>query len=87
MYWTLEARKYLDNPDIRALFPISIKGLIEYLENNLSERYEIPFELLEELRRLDMDNENNENEEYSSIDEMWPGLPRWSDYHHNEDEN
>ena len=68
MHWTFEARKYLEE----AQWPTTKRDLIDYLVSCT----EAPDELIVTLRELEVD----EDEEFANIDEMWPEVPKISDF-------
>lgn len=74
MHWTFEARKYLEE----AKWPTTKNELIDYLLNCT----EAPEELILALKEIDTDDE----EEFSNIDELWPDLPKITDYYFEEND-
>ena len=72
MYWNL--RGYLKSKDI---WPTTKRLLITYLEEQ-----GVPDDWVVQLRALEVE----EDEEFSSIDEMWDGCPDIKDYYFNQDE-
>ena len=73
MYWTLELASYLsDEP-----WPASKDELIDY-----AIRTGAPLEVVENLQAM----EEEEEEIYESIQEIWPDFPTEEDYLWNEEE-
>ena len=72
MYWTLELASYLED----APWPASKDELIDY-----AMRTGAPLEVVENLQQLQNDNEN-----YETIEDMWPDYPSKEDFFFNEDE-
>jgi hypothetical protein len=73
MYWTLELASYLSD----APWPASKDELIDY-----AIRTGAPLEVIENLQAI----ENEEEEIYESIEEIWPDYPSEEDFLWNEDE-
>ena len=73
MYWTLELASYLSD----APWPASKDELIEY-----AIRTGAPLEVVENLQAM----EEEEEEIYESIQEIWPDFPTEEDYLWNEEE-
>jgi hypothetical protein len=73
MYWTLELASYLSD----APWPASKDELIDY-----AIRTGAPLEVVENLQAI----EDDEDESYDSIQEIWPDYPTEEDYLWNEDE-
>ena len=71
MIWTLEIATYLDD----APFPATKAELIDY-----AERTAAPKELIENLNELD------DEELYTTIEEVWPDYPTKEDFYCDEDE-
>ena len=72
MYWTLELASYLED----APWPASKDELIDY-----AMRTGAPLEVVENLQQLQIDNEN-----YETIEDIWPDYPSKEDFFFNEDE-
>ena len=72
MYWTLELASYLED----APWPASKDELIDF-----SIRTGAPLEVTENLQQLEGEDEN-----YDSIDDIWPDYPTKDDFFFNEDE-
>ena len=72
MYWTLELASYLED----APWPATKDELIDY-----SIRSGSPVEVIENLQQLE-----EENEIYESIEDIWPDYPTKEDFLFNEDE-
>ena len=72
MYWTLELASYLEG----APWPASKDELIDY-----AMRTGAPLEVVENLQQLQDDNEN-----YETIEDIWPDYPSKEDFFFNEDE-
>ena len=73
MYWTLELASYLSD----APWPANKDELIDF-----SIRTGAPLEVVENLQEI----EEEEEETYESILEIWPDYPTEDDYLWNEDE-
>ena len=73
MYWTLELASYLSD----APWPANKDELIDF-----SIRTGAPLEVVENLQEI----EEEEEETYESILEIWPDYPTEEDYLWNEDE-
>ena len=73
MYWTLELASYLSD----APWPASKDELIDY-----AIRTGAPLEVVENLQAI----EDEEEEIYESIQEIWPDFPTEEDYLWNEEE-
>ena len=73
MYWTLELASYLSD----APWPASKDELIDY-----AIRTGAPLEVVENLQAM----EEEEEEVYESIQEIWPDFPTEEDYLWNEEE-
>ena len=74
MYWTLELASYLiDEP-----WPANKDELIDY-----SIRTGAPLEVVENLQAIE---DEDGNEVYESIQEIWPDFPTQDDYLWNEEE-
>ena len=73
MYWTLELASYLSD----APWPASKDELIDY-----AIRTGAPLEVVENLQAM----EEEEEEIYESIQEIWPDFPTEEDYLWNEEE-
>ncbi|WP_103327133.1 DUF2795 domain-containing protein [Bacteroidetes bacterium endosymbiont of Geopemphigus sp.] len=71
MYWTLELARYLED----APWPANKEELIDY-----ATRSGAPLELVENIQQLEDD------EEYGSMEDIWPDYPTKDDYFFNEDE-
>ncbi|MBQ9185992.1 MAG: DUF2795 domain-containing protein [Bacteroidales bacterium] len=72
MYWTLELASSLDD----APWPATKEELIDY-----ANRSGAPEEVIENLQELD-----EENEVYESIEDIWPDYPTKEDFFWNEEE-
>ena len=72
MYWTLELASSLDD----APLPATKEELIDY-----ANRSGAPEEVIENLQELD-----EENEVYESIEDIWPDYPTKEDFFWNEEE-
>ncbi|HOU46845.1 MAG TPA: DUF2795 domain-containing protein [Chitinophagales bacterium] len=72
MYWTLELASYLEE----APWPASKDELIDF-----TIRTGAPLEVIENLQELDDDEEL-----YESIEDIWPEYPTKEDFLFNEDE-
>tara|TARA_B100000683_G_C12038565_1_gene369303 strand:+ start:203 stop:424 length:222 start_codon:yes stop_codon:yes gene_type:complete len=72
VYWTLELASYLED----APWPASKDELIDY-----AMRTGAPLEVVENLQQLQNDNEN-----YETIEDIWPDYPSKEDFFFNEDE-
>ena len=72
MYWTLELASYLDD----APWPATKEQLIDF-----AERIGAPIEVTENLNELEDDDHP-----YDSIEEIWPEYPTKEDFLFNEDE-
>ena len=72
MYWTLELASSLDD----APWPATKEELIDY-----ANRSGAPEEVIENLQELD-----EENEVYESIEDIWPDYPTKDDFFWNEEE-
>ena len=71
-YWTLELASYLED----APWPATRDELMDY-----AERTGAPFEVIENLRELE-----EEEDPYESMDEVWPDYPTADDDFYYEDE-
>ena len=74
MYWTLELASYLSD----APWPATKDELIDF-----AIRTGAPLEVVENLQAME---EEEDNESYDSIDEIWPDYPSEEDFLWNEDE-
>ncbi|MFL2603278.1 MAG: DUF2795 domain-containing protein [Flavobacteriaceae bacterium] len=74
MYWTLELASYLSD----APWPANKDELIDY-----SIRTGAPLEVVENLQAIE---DEDGNEVYESIQEIWPDFPTQDDYLWNEEE-
>ncbi len=74
MYWTLELASYLSD----APWPANKDELIDY-----SIRTGAPLEVVENLQGIE---DEDGNEVYESIQEIWPDFPTQDDYLWNEEE-
>ena len=74
MYWTLELASYLSD----APWPANKDELIDY-----SIRTGAPLEVVENLQAIE---DEDGNEVYESIHEIWPDFPTQDDYLWNEEE-
>ena len=72
MFWTLELASSLDD----APWPATKEELIDY-----ANRSGAPEEVIENLQELD-----EENEVYESIEDIWPDYPTKEDFFWNEEE-
>ena len=72
MYWTLELASSLDD----APWPATKEELIDY-----ANRSGAPEEVIENLQELE-----EENEVYESIEDIWPDYPNKEDFFWNEEE-
>ncbi len=72
MYWTLELASHLDD----APWPATKEELIDY-----AVRSGVPDEVVENLRDLEDDGE-----EYTNMEDIWPDYPSKEDFLFNEDE-
>lgn len=72
MIWTVELAAYLDD----APWPATKEELIEY-----AERIGAPYEVIENLNELD-----DSDEPYESIEDIWPDYPSDEDFFYNEDD-
>jgi hypothetical protein len=66
MIWTVELASYLDD----APWPATKDELIDY-----AERIGVPYEVVENLKELEDDNEI-----YESIEDIWPDFPTDEDF-------
>lgn len=73
MYWTLELASYLSD----APWPATKDELIDY-----SIRTGAPLEVVENLQAM----EEEEEEQYETIQDIWPDYPSEEDFLWNEDE-
>lgn len=73
MIWTVELASYLDD----APWPATKEELIDY-----AERIGAPLELIENLQELE-----DSEEPYESIEDIWPDYPSEEDYFYNEDDD
>ena len=73
MYWTLELANYLSD----APWPATRDELIDY-----AIRTGAPLEVVENLQAM----EEEEEEQYESIQDIWPDYPSEEDFLWNEDE-
>jgi Protein of unknown function (DUF2795) len=73
MYWTLELASHLEE----APWPATKEELIDY-----AIRSGAPAEVIDNLEELDDDG----NELYEGIEDIWPDYPRHDDFFFNEDE-
>jgi hypothetical protein len=74
MYWTLELASYLSD----APWPATKDELIDY-----AIRTGAPLEVVENLQAME---EEEDNESYDTIEEIWPDYPSEEDFLWNEDE-
>lgn len=74
MYWTLELASYLSD----APWPATKDELIDY-----AIRTGAPLEVVENLQAME---EEEEDETYDSIEEIWPDYPSEEDFLWNEEE-
>ena len=72
MYWTLELASYLED----APWPASKDELIDYATRSGS-----PMEVIENLQDIE-----DEEEIYESIEDLWPDYPSKDDFFFNEEE-
>lgn len=72
MYWTLELASFLDD----APWPATKEQLIDF-----ADRIGAPIEVIENLQELEDDDQP-----YDSIEEIWPEYPTKDDFLFNEDE-
>lgn len=72
MIWTVELAAYLDD----APWPATKEELIEY-----AERIGAPYEVIENLNELE-----DSEEPYESIEDIWPDYPSDEDFFYNEDD-
>jgi len=72
MIWTVELASFLDD----APWPATKEELLDY-----AERIGAPLEVLENLQELE-----DSEEPYESIEDIWPDYPAEDDYFYNEDE-
>ena len=72
MIWTIELASYLND----APWPATKEELIEY-----SERIGAPREVIENLQELE-----DSEEPYESIEDIWPDYPTDEDFFYNEDD-
>ncbi|MDI9358962.1 MAG: DUF2795 domain-containing protein [Phycisphaerales bacterium] len=72
MYWTIELASYLEE----APWPANKSELIDY-----AIRSGAPIEVIENLQELE-----DEEEIYESIEDVWPDYPRHDDYSYDDDE-
>lgn len=72
MYWTLELASYLED----APWPATKEELIDF-----AMRAGAPLEVVENLQDIE-----DEDEIYESIEEIWPDYPSKEDFFFNEDE-
>lgn len=72
MYWTLELASYLED----APWPATKEELIDY-----AMRSGAPLEVIENLQQIE-----DENEVFESIEDIWPDYPTKEDFFFNEDE-
>ncbi len=73
MYWTLELASYLSD----APWPANKSELIDY-----AIRTGVPLEVIENLQAI----EDDEDEIFESIEEIWPDYPTDEDFLWNKDE-
>lgn len=73
MIWTVELASYLDD----APWPATKEELIDY-----AERIGAPLEVVENLQELE-----DSDEPYESIEDIWPDYPSGEDYFYNDDED
>jgi hypothetical protein len=74
MYWTLELASYLSD----APWPATKDELIDF-----AIRTGAPLEVVENLQAME---EEEDNETYDTIEEIWPDYPSEEDFLWNEDE-
>jgi hypothetical protein len=72
MYWTLDLASHLED----APWPATRDELIDYAIRNGA-----PKEVIENLQLME-----DEEEEYESIEDIWPDYPKKDDFLFNEDE-
>ena len=72
MYWTLELASYLED----APWPASKDELVDF-----GLRTGVPMEVIENLQEIEDDEEV-----FESIDDIWPDYPTKEDFFFNEDE-
>jgi hypothetical protein len=72
MIWTVELATFLDD----APWPATRDELIDY-----ADRIGAPLEVMENLQELE-----DSDEPYESIEDIWPDYPSDDDYYYNEDE-
>lgn len=72
MYWTLELASWLED----APWPATKEELIDY-----AMRSGAPLEVIENLQEIE-----NENEVFDSIEDLWPDYPSKDDFLFNEEE-
>jgi hypothetical protein len=72
MYWTLELVSYLDD----APWPANKEQLLDF-----ADREGLPSEVIENLQELEDDDQT-----YDSIEDIWPEYPTKEDFLFNEDE-
>ncbi|MCF8265320.1 MAG: DUF2795 domain-containing protein [Ignavibacteriales bacterium] len=72
MIWTVELASYLDD----APWPATRDELIDY-----AERIGAPLEVVENLQELE-----DSDEEYETIEDIWPDYPSDEDFFYNDDE-
>lgn len=73
MIWTVELASYLDD----APWPATKEELIDY-----AERIGAPLEVIENLQELE-----DSEEPYESIEDIWPDYPSEEDFFYNEDDD
>ncbi len=73
MYWTIELASHLEE----APWPATRDELIDY-----AMRSGAPLEVIENLNQLD-----EEEERYESIEDIWPDYPRYDDFFFDEEEH
>ena len=73
MYWTLELASKLDD----APWPATKDELLDY-----ANREGLPLEVIENLRELEGDDED----QYETIEDIWPDYPTKEDFFFEEDE-
>ncbi|MBZ0201029.1 MAG: DUF2795 domain-containing protein [Ignavibacteriaceae bacterium] len=72
MIWTVELASFLDD----APWPATKDELIDY-----ADRIGAPYEVIENLNELE-----DSDEPYESIDDIWPDYPTDEDFFYNEDD-
>ncbi|NOX19589.1 MAG: DUF2795 domain-containing protein [Chlorobi bacterium] len=72
MIWTVELAAYLED----APWPATRDELIDY-----ADRIGAPYDLIENLKELEEDEEI-----YEGIEDIWPDFPEDDDFFYNEDE-